>query len=330
MLSWAGVIKGTKTTCVTCLGVMGAMAAVCSAEVKDIPRPLEFIEERHPGSTDPSAFQDDMPYEKLIALHEVKRSPGPLDWLANHAETGQTFAEYVAEHPVIPDQRRRVIYLTLLGEFKKRQQEVVRITAEYIEIYFGLPVRFTAPVPLAVIPSSARRVHPATGDKQILTEYIIEQVLKPRIPDDAFCLIAFTASDLWPGEGWNFVFGQASLQDRIGVWSIYRNGDPDKGAEDFRKCLKRTLKTGTHEIGHMFSLRHCIYYECNMNGSNHRRESDGRPVWLCPVCLRKLIWAIHMDGGERYGKLAEFFKKQGFLPEKDFFEKSRNIVNNNH
>ena len=38
------------------------------------------------------------------------------------------------------------------------------------------------------------------------------------LPKDAFAFVAFTSSDLWPGEGWNFVFGQASMEGRIGVW----------------------------------------------------------------------------------------------------------------
>ena len=40
-------------------------------------------------------------------------------------------------------------------------------------------------------------------------------------------MLAITAFDLWPGPGWNFVFGQASLTERVGVWSMARNGDPD-------------------------------------------------------------------------------------------------------
>ena len=48
--------------------------------------------------------------------------------------------------------------------------------------------------------------------KQILTTHVLGEVLKPRLPKDAAAYIAFTASDLWPGEGWNFVFGQATLR----------------------------------------------------------------------------------------------------------------------
>lgn len=43
-----------------------------------------------------------------------------------------------------------------------------------------------------------------------------------------------------------------------------------------------------HEIGHMFGLRHCIYFSCLMSGSNHLEETNAKPIEFCPVCIRKL------------------------------------------
>ena len=42
-------------------------------------------------------------------------------------------------------------------------------------------------------------------------------------------MISFTSTDLWPGEDWNFVFGQASFEKPVGVWSLHRLGDPAAG-----------------------------------------------------------------------------------------------------
>jgi len=265
-------------------------------------------------------------YEKLLPLHRVKTPPGPYDWMAVNSEPGQTFAEYVASQPKVPDATRKYIYIALLGDFDEKSQKIVEETARFVEVYFGLPVKRAPAIALAAIPASARRVHPQTGDKQILTSTIIVDVLKPAVPKDAFCLIAFTASDLWPGAGWNFVFGQASLDDRVGVWSISRNGDPNAGPQAYQLCLLRTLKTGTHEIAHMFSLPHCVFYECNLNGSNHRVESDRRPLWLCPVCLRKLQWAVKFDVGERYQSLAEISASLGLANEAAFYRNSVDLL----
>ena len=81
---------------------------------------------------------------------------------------------------------------------------------------------------------------------------------------------------------------------QAGIFSFCRydptyNGD-DVSSEDERDnlMLYRACKVMTHEIGHMFGIRHCIYYECGMNGSNHIQECETRPLYYCVVCLRKL------------------------------------------
>jgi len=260
--------------------------------------------------------------DRLVPLHRRLGPPKPGDWLSVHREPGQTFREYVASTPVTPRGARRSLVIQPLGEFTKAQRRIVTLTAEFMGLYFGLPVRIEKDLPLSLIPARARRVHPSWGVKQILSTYVLYQVLKPRLPKDAAAYLAFTASDLWPGEGWNFVFGQASLRDRVGVWSIYRNGDPEKDEAAFRLCLLRTLKTATHEIGHMFGMQHCIRYECNLCGSNHREECDRRPLALCPECVCKVCWATGADPVERYRKLAAFCRKNGLKAEAAFYEKS--------
>ncbi len=262
------------------------------------------------------------PYARLTRLHAPLAPPKPGEWLWQHPEPGQSFAEYKTSKPVRPAGRRRVLYIQPLGEFSETQQRILDRTVEYMHLYFGLLVKKLPPLSLDVIPPEARRVHPSWGMAQILSTYVLDQVLIRRVPRDAVAVLALTTSDLWPGEGWNFVFGQASLQSRVGVWSIYRNGDPDSGDDAFRLCLRRTLKTATHETGHMFSMLHCTAYQCNMCGSNHRAESDRQPLWLCPVCLAKLAWATGVEPIGRYRRLAAFCKENGLVEEAVFFRKS--------
>jgi len=260
--------------------------------------------------------------EKLRPLHKKLPAPKRGDWLFHHKEPGQAFAEYLRCRPVRPVGRRKIIYIQPLGKFTDTQRKIVKLTADYMGRYFNVKTKVRKTLPLSVIPPRARRTHPTWGDKQILSTYVLDKVLRPRLPADAVAYIAFTASDLWPGEGWNFVYGQASLRQRVGVWSIYRNGDPDKNKKAFLLCLRRTLKTATHETGHMFSMQHCIAWECNMCGSNNRAESDRHPLWLCPQCLAKLCWATSADPIRRYRRLAEFCKTNGLEKEQKFFEKS--------
>lgn len=268
--------------------------------------------------------------QRLYPLHEKKIAPQPGDWLSAHYEPGQTFEEYLSEKPIRPTERLNTIYIQPIADFTQRQQKIIELTTEYISLYFNLPAKILDPLPFSVIPANARRVHPTWGMKQILSTYILDKVLRPRRPNNALAVLGLTGIDLWPGRGWNFVFGQASLYDRVGVWSIYRNGDPDESKEMFRRCLLRTIKTAVHEIGHILTMRHCIAYECVMNGSNHREESDRRPVYLCPVCLKKLCWNLGIDPLERYKRLESFCLKNNLIKEAKFFQQaiiflSRNI-----
>lgn len=251
------------------------------------------------------------PFERLKVLHRPKVPSRPGDWLHAHRESGQSVVEYRNAHPVRPEPGRSTLYLQPIGDFSAAQEEVVRKTQDYLERFFGLPVVLRQPLPLSAIPASARRVHPSWGIPQVLTTYILEQVLLPRRPADAVAFLALTAEDLYPDPSWNFVFGQASLRERIGVWSLYRNGDPEESREAFQLCLERTLKTAAHELGHMLGLHHCVAYECLMNGSNHRAEADARPLALCPADLEKLCWNVGCDPVDRFGRLAEFARKNG-------------------
>lgn len=261
-------------------------------------------------------------FERLLPLHRKLGPPQPGDWLDRHQEPGQTYSEYVRGRPIKPTEKRGVIYVQPLGDFSRTQRKIIDLTAQFMGAYFELPVKVRPGTPLKVIPQKARRTHPVWGDKQILSTYVLDEVLRPRLPEDAAVYIAFTPSDLWPGEGWNFVFGQASLRQRVGVWSIYRNGDPDGSEAAFRLCLLRTIKTATHETGHMFSMMHCTLFECNMCGSNHRAESDRRPLALCPHCLAKLCHATGADPAGRFQKLIELCKKSGLRSSRESYQKS--------
>jgi archaemetzincin len=264
--------------------------------------------------------------EKLRPLATTITPPGPSDWLARHDEPGQTFAQYLAARPVVPRGKRGVIYIRPLGDFTEAQRRIVDLTADFMGRYFNCPVKLMETVPLSAVPARARRVHPSWGDRQVLTTHVLYDMLKPTLPEDAAAVLALTSSDLWPGRGWNFVFGQASLRERVGVWSIYRFGDPDESEAAYRSCLLRTIKVATHETGHMFSMLHCTLYECNMCGCNHREESDRRPLALCPECVAKIGWATGADLASRYKSLEDFARTHGLTDEAEGYRKRREAI----
>lgn len=248
---------------------------------------------------------------RLETLEVPLGPPGPGDWLSVHVEPGQDFDQYLGSRPATARGRRQVIYLRPLGDFSPAQRRVVGLTGSFLERFFALPVTVEEDVPLDRVPAAARRRHPEWGDHQVLTRWVLDELLAPSLPDDAAAAICLTSSDLWPGEGWNFVFGQADLGRRVAVWSIYRNGDPDAGEEELRLCLRRTLQTAAHELCHVFGLYHEARYRCLMNGSNYREEADRRPLWLCPKSLAKLCWATARDPRDHCRRVLELLEGQG-------------------
>ena len=278
--------------------------------------------------------KDDKDFEELLnrqiklltPLHTPLGPPKFGDWLYHHDEQGQTFKEYIHCKPNIPKGYNNIIYIQPIGEFSEMQLQIITLTGEFMELFFNLPIQIKKEYSLSNIPPYTRRVHPHWGVPQVLTKFILHSILKPNLPKDAAAYIAFTAEDLWPGEGWNFVFGQASLIDPIGVWSIYRNGNPDGGQSEFNLCLLRTMKTGAHETGHIFSMEHCIKYNCLMNGSNSQEEKDRRPLMCCPECMAKIAWATNSNPVDRYKKLMTFCKKSGLGKEAEIYKKYLDIL----
>lgn len=275
------------------------------------------------GAGDPPSDQDlARMIEVLRPLLQKLGPPQPGDWLETHSEPGQTFQDYLECEPVLATEERRTIYVQPIGAFSAGQRRILRMVREGMEAYLGLPVKPLPPLPDAVIPQRARRTLQETGEPQFLTSYILDKVLLPKLPEDAAACIAFTEEDLWPGKGWNFVFGQASVRNRVGVWSMARFGDPDAGSPAFRLCLVRTLGTAIHETCHMFSMRHCTEYECVMCGSDSLEEGDRHPLWFCPECMAKLCHAVQADPMERFIALVAFYRSNGLGEEARFYRKS--------
>jgi archaemetzincin len=139
----------------------------------------------------------------------------------------------------------------------------------------------------------------------------------------AFCYVGITMEDLYPGSDWNYVFGQASLRERVAVYSFVRYFPAFWGEEsdDPTLVLRRSLKVLAHETAHAFGIRHCTAHLCVMNGSNHLEESDSRPLHLCPQDLRKLQWSVGFEVLDRYRRLGEFYREVGLDDEAEWIER---------
>jgi archaemetzincin len=240
----------------------------------------------------------------------MKVQPG--DWLDSFSENGQTFEEYLVCNPTLPTKERHTIYIQPIGNFTATQKRVMQLTDEYMKAFFNLPVKLNEIQPLGNVPAKLKRKNPYEGQLQIRTSYFLDSVLPKMLPDDAAALICFTNEDLYPNDTMNYVFGQAMLQGRVGVWSLKRFGNPDASVKDYNFFLQRTLKVAMHETGHMFSMLHCTKYDCVMSGSNHLEETDRHPIDVCPECMAKIALAMDYEPTIRYQNLSKFWEEQNF------------------
>lgn len=250
-------------------------------------------------------------------------TPGPDDWLMFHRERRQTFNEYVATQPNRPDAARRIIYLLPLGEFPEDTAPPMEDVRSYAAAFFQLEVR-VLPAYLPHALEFEPRQHPVRRHRQVRT-YPMLTWLKSQLPEDGYCLLGITMDDLYSDPAWNYVFGMASLRDRVGVYSFARY-DPafwgeERGPRYQERILQRSVKVLAHETAHMFGLPHCEFFSCVVNGSNHLAEADSRPQHLCPLCLRKLHHTIRFDPARRYADLGRFYRRHSWFEEFDFTER---------
>ncbi|XP_042253489.1 archaemetzincin-2 [Thunnus maccoyii] len=260
------------------------------------------------------------------------------DWIPAHPEEPQDFGSFYRDpYRKTPSASYNTIYIQTIGSFGEagaQTDQYVEWLREYCQAFFyGLAVKLLPAVTVAETGCSFR-VNSNSHNLQILTGDLL-RFLGNRKPKDAFCIVGITMIDLYPKDSWNFVFGQASLSKGMGVFSFARYDDyfyTRSYAGRLKKQLKpkqgdysvfdgyytppitsilllRSCKTMTHEIGHMFGIKHCQWLNCVMQGSNHLEESDRRPLDFCPICLRKLQVSIGFQIAERYKALMHWMEE---------------------
>lgn len=239
--------------------------------------------------------------QPLLEVAQPKLPSAEGDWLSDHPEDGQSLTEHRAECvPVIG----KTIYLVPTGPFDADATTVLTRLGPLLAAHFQLPVKLLPPLPASI---AGKRERKRDFGKQWLTKDILDGLLDVR-PADAAAVMAVTTVDLYPDPAWNFVFGEATHAQRVGVMSLFRTGD--LRAEP-ALVLTRTYATGMHEIGHMLQLYHCVAWECPMNGSNHQEEADSRPLEPCPHCLAKLMLATGLEPKKRWAELRAAFADAG-------------------
>jgi archaemetzincin len=252
------------------------------------------------------------------------------DWLARNdiEHNGQTLGEYLQAHRVPlanSINELRVLPILVNGRtISAQHRQLVEASADFLQRYFQMKVTLMETENIYEVPTDATRLN-SDGSFQVNSVYLLKRLQAARKPLDPVT-IAFVEEDLWPGNDWNYVFGQASTTSRVGVWSTSRLKEQSESEIASTISLRRTLHIAAHETGHMLGFSHCTAFQCCMNGCNNRDELDRQPLEYCSECLSKLWWTCKIDTSKRAKELLDFSVSRGLEEDADFWRKQAKLL----
>lgn len=158
--------------------------------------------------------------------------------------------------------------------------------------------------------------HPGQQKRQLhVGDVLKKELIKMKSQSSKlYALMGITYEDIYPCDGWNFMAGMTDTKSRTGICSIarYRIQGPAAAFEPMvdAKLLKRSCRVVTHELCHAFQMKHCVHFNCLIQGSQDWREAEERFFDLCPVCLQKLFLVTggRVDMRKRYIELERWIQ----------------------
>lgn len=248
-------------------------------------------------------------------------SPPPFgSWQQAHPhEAAQPFGLY-AKNNFPFSAEKKYIFIQQLGTFAHEDSLLLHHCKVALATTFKRKVILLEPDTTAP-PAEAQRKNKYGGQPQWKSSYLLYNKLLKRRPDSTFAYLGFTGIDLYPSEKWNYVFGQASIRERTGVWSFHRfhRGTIAQGKD---LAFFRAIKTSIHETGHILGIRHCKAWNCVMSGSNNLKDLDARPVHFCPQCVAKLCRTTGQRPAAYFQEMASFWQKQHYAQQAEHYTKA--------
>ena len=156
----------------------------------------------------------------------------------------------------------------------------MRRVAEDVERILGYPVEMQeCSLDISSFYNPGRRQYDANDLLKKITE---------RAPEEALKVIGMVRVDLYIPI-LTYIFGQAALNGRTGVASLYRLRNEHYGLEpDEELLMERFSKVILHELGHTFGLIHCRHPVCVMRSSTYVEDLDQKEKRFCQRCRAEL------------------------------------------
>ena len=169
------------------------------------------------------------------------------------------------------------IFLIPFGYFEKGLLEMV---AMEVEREFSLPVKTKeGHLDLSEFYDPARRQYNGT---------MLLEKIDSGFASDSDKIVGLFNVDLFIPI-LTYIFGQAFLNGRAGIVSIFRLSNERYGLKTDEKILvDRFRKEIIHELGHMFGLTHCYDSTCVMRSGTYVEDIDQKNHTLCSKCRSQI------------------------------------------
>lgn len=246
-------------------------------------------------------------------LFRLIGKPKRNDWLDIRTEFGETFEEYRNWQTRPAPVTRRLIVIV----------PVANLTQPHWRLFFEHLVAYCGAFFPGMTVSLAEQPLPCEGVRKRKNEYghvqyhvddVMER-LRETSDKGVHCRLAITVYDLFDttgrctDEGGN-VGGAALMDEGLGVMTLARafphfydglaaaDASFDLGQRQISAWLRRARHMMCHELVHMFGFPHCVFMHCLMNGGNGPNDSCAGMLFLCPVCLHKVLHSLRNVTGE--------------------------------
>ncbi|MDR1535049.1 MAG: archaemetzincin [Planctomycetota bacterium] len=257
---------------------------------------------------------------RLIRLARQLGFPRPDDWRSLIREPEQDFGQFVNESR----RARGILVVQPIGGLPVDQKRAIGHLLDSLSAFFGMQAVCASPINPSDLP--ARCFSQVEGRRRINAEALISLVLKPLASGKVSSVLAITDMEIYPGDDWPFVsaFGWSSFKYGASVVSTAGVLEPSRAARG--RNLLRLAKLCLHETSHTFALKHCSRFNCLMNGSGNLRESDSKPLSLCPDCLAKLSLVTGRKPGLHLEDMLGLCRAKGFSSEVKYYQSALRLL----
>ena len=106
--------------------------------------------------------------DKVRLLHKTADNSRSKHLMGRRGPAGESFRAYISTAARLPKGYNAPIHIQPIGDYTEEQNKMMKLTAEFCGLYFGLPALTLKNIPMSSIPADALSIDPESNE-QVLT-----------------------------------------------------------------------------------------------------------------------------------------------------------------